>query len=1478
MARNNRRPSAGPIRWALIAAAALCLGGAFGEGESLLRNGGFDRDTAGWSFWFSPGQAVGKAVWVPRDGGGALQVEIERAGGASSVQIYQGPFPVRKGGRYSISFEARAEKPGSLRVQLMRNDPPYSSLGLTAQVPLTTAWLRYTLAATATNDADNARLDFFPAAGFQLDSVAVQPAPGDPPALKPAVVSLGPGWQGDAGALLDDNPATTVRAGGNPRLPLFVVADLGRPTGLQQVIVAGQDQNRYFHLDGMDVEVSEDGAQWHAWARGAKDATGEPTRPRATAFSASSLAVRARFLRLRVTRVTGGAILTGLSVGAAEGEGVAPALFPVVAPVTDLSFLGWDYERLGYAASPGETIAVQWANQGSRSIDVPVEWRLSRYYGPEIARGAGRLRIEPAARAALSVPLPAQLPGGPMLLRCEFPGQPEAEAQLFQFDSLPPSSRDKPLRVVAILDNQDAEGWMRMIAGPAAPHLNPTADWPSAGPPPDAALVCAEAWTADDPHVVRLREYLEAGGRALVFGVPAPGIEPLIPVTVARDALNPEKPLRLGRLSADAALWADFRAENGPPHYALRAVARPGATVLASWEDGTHAVVEGPLGRGRVVYVGTGSGQVWQRRPELAGADELALRLLYRLAGRTGDFVPLLAEARRALAAEEAARRQTALQVLGAAKLPAGFTVTSRANVGRFGWRMGEGGLVENLGEDGRITCPAEANAWFIAVEGAGALTPRPAGQNWLVKRIAWHDEHGEALRSTFSLASPGILWEGTARELTVISPATTHVAYWTAAGAKVVPAGDAPIPVGEMAANWLLLFSATDGVRDTPRLVVLTRRPTAIQVKDGVRLRFGGSGFGALWTAHLWGIRRLAPGATRSWTAGLPEDAVRAATRWGRAFLSTPVECDEVAWMEGDTAVVANRFQFRTFRDDWNTRPLALSPLPPVLSLAHRDGVPVAMPAGVLDCEMATKYGPLEAVEGDAVRYRIPLPPHDHFGVIPVAGLRELDGAIDHYALDGTGSVTTASGGLVTSSPFLEDLRRYMASGTFPPFAAPCIDLYKWWYCFPTVAGRPSYGPEARERVDAYHRDHYRRTLNFYGHKSFIRFRREPFTGLDYTVSFIWPVQFERGVRYFTDQNESSAVLAYCLDTYARYYGDWPTLRANWNLCRRLYEYLPRFQDWAWMTSSNQAYFSVAGIDMLNSEYPGSLAFARAARQVGDLEAETTARVLAAKSLVPAVARFAMPDYVRSITAEGDPWREGRYYFSFSETGLQGDRDIDMRGGPESILELAIGFLDTSKGTSPEIALAYKAWVPRRIEVYERELAAEEQRRSHPAGWPHLMQRALLGWPRAEMIAAAERYHAHRPRFGWQSTKAPHNLAVVAGADTPLFLAEWDPAEYLSGSYDPERGEVALRFRNRESGTARVRLYSRRAPTRVAVAGREWAAGPERWSYDARTGWLTLLLPGEGEHAVAITLGEPAAPPHPYFAPIGGATRASQP
>jgi len=37
--------------------------------SSPIRNGGFDRDVAGWSFRFSPGSGVGRAEWAARDAG-----------------------------------------------------------------------------------------------------------------------------------------------------------------------------------------------------------------------------------------------------------------------------------------------------------------------------------------------------------------------------------------------------------------------------------------------------------------------------------------------------------------------------------------------------------------------------------------------------------------------------------------------------------------------------------------------------------------------------------------------------------------------------------------------------------------------------------------------------------------------------------------------------------------------------------------------------------------------------------------------------------------------------------------------------------------------------------------------------------------------------------------------------------------------------------------------------------------------------------------------------------------------------------------------------------------------------------------------------------------------------------------------------------------------------------------------------------------
>lgn len=219
-------------------------------------------------------------------------------------------------------------------------------------------------------------------------------------------------------------------------------------------------------------------------------------------------------------------------------------------------------------------------------------------------------------------------------------------------------------------------------------------------------------------------------------------------------------------------------------------------------------------------------------------------------------------------------------------------------------------------------------------------------------------------------------------------------------------------------------------------------------------------------------------------------------------------------------------------------------------------------------------------------------------------------------------------------------------------------------------------------------------------------------------------------------------------------------------------HNYLRRVHNWALMASSNQAYFSTVGIDMLNAEYPGNLALARMARQVGDARAEDLGLFLAAAA-VPTVARLYMPDYVEAITAPGDPWRQWRFFWSFHEGTISGAENVVMRGDTEAVLALAIGMLDTSKGTSPEIALLYRKFAPERMEVYQRALQEAEREDDVAAGWAHNMQRTFLGWPREELLDTLERFHAERPRWGWQSTKAPHNLAVVCVADAPVFLAE---------------------------------------------------------------------------------------------------------
>lgn len=1461
------RRLAHPMPAGLAAAIALVLLSCLGRAQqqqpdsalNLIRNGDFDENLEGWSQWFAPGQAEGAARWVERDGGGAMAVTIGRRDTRSSVQVFQGPFAVRGARWYWVSFEARAEGPMTLGVSLMRHSPPYAGLGLNADVAVGAEWSAYTLLTRATSDSDDARVDFFPEASFWLDKVSVREAAERPAALPVSSVSLGPGWRGDSSVLTDGNPRTVLSSQYQPVRPLLVTLDLGEERAVAGVLVQAEDIGRYVATERMRFEVSPDGGEWFLFATPVRSAAGESTGDRPYQFLAANVAVPVRYVRIRVTGLRGNARLAEVEVLAADhASPAALAGLARVAPEEDLAFLGWDYDRLGYDASPGEPVALRLGNQGDRQVATSLAWRLQTYVGEELTHGETPLRAGPGETVDVPIELPGDLRDGPYRVRFRV-GEAQDE-QAFYFDYRVAVDSPLGLRLVALLDNVDPEGWVRMMAGPVAPYVDVRRALPEDVTAVDAVLVMAENWPSDAPQVQALERYLRGGGRAVFFGKVAPSLAAMLPVEIDREDPWGQDARRLQTPS----FWPGFDPAAGPRHYPVRVTPRPGAKVLAAWEGGAPAVVEGTHGSGRVLYIGAGPGHVWQWTEGLRGADELALRALFYLTGRG-----VQADAALSALAEKVTRERRERHALMTDRVAPGHSASAREgasldNVGRFGWLVEEGGITDNLGADCEMRSPAYPTPWRVLLPERGPLRARPTQMNWLAKRTEWRDERGTAVASTMSLAEPCILWETRERRIEIASDAT-HVAFAEGLDARVVGRGE-EIPVGRMSANWLVLFRADGELRDVPRVVLLGTRPDSLRLGANLELTFPGvEDLKAFWTGSLFGIRRLGPGETAEWVERVPPSVAAQAARLGRDSLQFWAACEEVFWREGDEMVVTTRFRHRDFEDPWGAQPDVAAPLPPMLSLARRHGYPVKIEGEVRDTGIATKYGPLEVVDGYAVRYRLPIPLGDHYGVIPVEGKMDLAEAIDHYGLQGIATVKTASGGLTTSDPYLADLRTYMASGSGPAFESQCIDLYKWWYCFPALTARPAYSDGARETVDAHYREHYWTTLNFYPHKGFVRYRREPWTGLDYTVTFVWPVIFRDGVRYFCDQNESAAVILYCLEMYSRYYGDWTTPASNWNLCLRFHDHLDRYHDWATMASSNFPFFSTVGIDMLNSEYPGNLAFARLARQVGDEDSEAAGLYLAAKAAVPAVARHYMPDYVASITAEGDPWRAWRYYWSFQETGLTGSETIVQRGDTDFILALGCGMLDTSKGTGPEIALLYKQFARDRAEAYERALdvAAEENKRA--PGWAHLMQRAILGWPREGLIEAAKRFNAERPDWGWQSTKGPHNLAVVCVADTPLFLADWAPAEYITGRFTPTDRTVRLSLNSREPGPYSIRLYSRWTPLELRVNGR----AHEGYSYEAETGWLAVALQGSGETAVEIRLGDKAAaPPHLYFAP----------
>ncbi|QDU70589.1 hypothetical protein [Mucisphaera calidilacus] len=1144
-----------------------------------------------------------------------------------------------------------------------------------------------------------------------------------------------------------------------------------------------------------------------------------------------------------------------------------------------VKFMAWDFTKLGYHISPSELLALRFENVTDQPVNLSINWRVERYDNLKVIT-QGELGLELDAKTLDAVPLtlPANLPDGCYRLHLvaedtNAPGKQLRDVIVVDYRA-PQPNRTLNARLATLLDCNDPEGFITLATGPLRTYVEAMRSMPPEASDNDVILLQAEIWRERYGTVESVVQRIRAGTPAIIFAKFPAELDDVAPVTIDRDNPWVYEPRSLESVD----FWPTFDPENGPRHYATNVTAKPGSIVHARWEDGRPAIVSQQVGEGVVYYFSTAPGRTWEVNRGNGNMDEMLMRCVYDILGRSDAGTAIDRMARENLDNEQRERQQIA-RFIGDVPDHAQVGASER-NFARFGWHLvSESGLNVHIGYNSEIQFAADLPSKRGATTPEAIMTVNVPGMegrrakfvegSWISRTIDWADNRNVTrLRSTLSPASPFMLWETRERTLN-LDFVTTRIAVMTRNGPRTLSPGES-IDGRQLTANWIIAVNGDPEHRDSPRLIALTRRPTTLTLNDNqLSLAFNRrGGADALAIGTLFGVRHFAPGQTGRLINDLPEQWQDQADRSARLALAFPVDTDEMFWFEDEDLVIANRYTYRTLGNDWRLTPLKVAMMPPFAALNMHNGVPNSAEQPLIDLKTPTIWGPLLAAEGDRITYRLRLPARDHFGPIRVERDDPFYEHIDNRLIHPLKQEWTANGFInrpdrPSSNP-MGDLNDYLPSAYVPMFEAWHSDLYKLWFCFPAVAGRPVYGPEARQVADDHHRKVYRDILNFYPHRSIIHHRREPITLLDYPINFIWPTNWNNGRRYYVDQDESWTVIAYCWEMYTRYYGDWTTTKSNWNMIQWHSQYNSIEHDWAGMAASNlEEYFNL-GHDCINAQYPGHLAHSRLAAGVGDKHAERHALYLAGKTIQPTVARWFMKDYLESITEQGDPWRQWRWHATLSDTRVQG---YDTAVDPDARRTLSHNSRhhDTSKGTSTEFMLMYKQFAFDRLDEYQRELRSYEPTVDNfELGTGNSMARVMVEWPREEILATALKTERKNSRSdAWRSLMAPHNLALIVSADNPLFIAEWAPAEYVSGSFDPDTLKVSLVMNNVEHEPCTLRLYTQRRPDGVAVND----AAISDWAYDENKGWLTIEIPGNQQSSVVIDLTEDKpAELHPYF------------
>jgi hypothetical protein len=153
-------------------------------GGSIIDNGDFGSGTEGWTLWADA--SAGASASMVADAG-TLRIDIESGSSESwRIDLAQWERPLVAGANYELRFRARASAARPIGIASQKGEPDWRSYGLTGSVQAEEAWRTFAVPFTATESADDARIQFHVGAGLDgdtgpatiwIDDVEVVPAP-----------------------------------------------------------------------------------------------------------------------------------------------------------------------------------------------------------------------------------------------------------------------------------------------------------------------------------------------------------------------------------------------------------------------------------------------------------------------------------------------------------------------------------------------------------------------------------------------------------------------------------------------------------------------------------------------------------------------------------------------------------------------------------------------------------------------------------------------------------------------------------------------------------------------------------------------------------------------------------------------------------------------------------------------------------------------------------------------------------------------------------------------------------------------------------------------------------------------------------------------------------------------------------------------------------------------------------------------------